>query len=442
MKKKIGFWTALALTIGNIIGVGIFTTTGYLAGKIQNPYFILLAWGVGAVYAYTGAKTYGILAGHMPYQGGDYAYFKEHYHPYFSYLFGWSAIFITYTGSIAALGIGSAHYLNDVFPNLGLNYSIFSIGISGDYFFSLDGFKIAGILSIIILTYLNYLGIQTGGRTQIVLTAAIVFLMITFIFIGLIDGATGFVNNPEAEVYPSWNSFSVGLVAVLFTYMGWTTVNYIANEVESPKKIIPKALITGIIVVVAVYLGINYVFLSVLSPAELSDKINSASLVAGKLWGPQATKAIAAMILIAILSSLNSTVLSGPRIYQAMSRDGYLWSGLVKEHKKYASPAAALWTQCVWSIVLMLSGTFNQLLTIVVAAILLFSIMSGTISFKIMLYSAKLKLGAVISVTIYLLLCALILFNILYSNFIESLIGLIILLVSYPFYKIQTVGRT
>ncbi len=442
MKKKIGFWTALALTIGNIIGVGIFTTTGYLAGKIQNPYFILLAWGVGAVYAYTGAKTYGILAGHMPYQGGDYAYFKEHYHPYFSYLFGWSAIFITYTGSIAALGIGSAHYLNDVFPNLGLDYSIFSIGISGDYFFSLDGFKIAGILSIIILTYLNYLGIQTGGRTQIVLTAAIVFLMITFIFIGLIDGATGFVNSHGTDVYPSWNSFSVGLVAVLFTYMGWTTVNYIANEVESPKTIIPRALITGIIVVVAVYLGINYVFLSVLSPAELSDQINSASLVAGKLWGPQATKAIAAMILIAILSSLNSTVLSGPRIYQAMARDGYLWSGLVKEHKKYTSPSAALWAQCLWSIVLMLSGTFNQLLTIVVAAILLFSIMSGTISFKIMLYSAKLKLGAVISVTIYLLLCTLILFNILYSNFVESLIGLIILLVSYPFYKIQTVGRT
>ncbi len=195
-------------------------------------------------------------------------------------------------------------------------------------------------------------------------------------------------------------------------------------------------------IVVVLYLGINYIFLSVFSPADLANEINAASKVAKNLWGTKITSVIAAMILIAILSSLNSTVLSGPRIYQAMSADGYLWKKMNKLHKRYNTPHVSLWLQGVWSIVLLLTGSFNQLLAIVVAAILLFSIMSGIIALIILhknsLRQSINKMYILISGYIYLMLCSLILINILIRNFFESMIGFLILSISIPFYLIQT----
>jgi APA family basic amino acid/polyamine antiporter len=279
-----------------------------------------------------------------------------------------------------------------------------------------------------------------GGGTQVALTLGIVLLMVGFVVAGFFTGATELIPyNMQSDVGVA--DFASGLVAVLFTYMGWTTVVYIASEVENPRKNIPRALIGGIAVIVLLYMAINYVFLSALPVHEIADRINVASLVADRLWGVGATRLIAVMIFIAILSSLNSTVLSGPRIYQAMGEDRYLWPALAKKDKTHDTPYVALWVQAVWSILLMLSGTFNQLLTIVVGAILLFSILSGSISIKIVLKNSGgfewKTLAVLIPTIIYLLLCCLILINILYTSLMESLIGFIIILLSYPFYRHQ-----
>jgi APA family basic amino acid/polyamine antiporter len=179
----------------------------------------------------------------------------------------------------------------------------------------------------------------------------------------------------------------------------------------------------------------------VLPLEQLAGRINVASLVANQLWGEGATQLIAVMILVAILSSLNSTILSGPRIYQAMGEDHFLWSGLARSHDRHDTPHVALWVQAGWSILLLLTGTFEQLLTIVVGAILLFSILSGSITFKVMAKHRnrfeKKRWLVLIPTAIYLLLCGLILLNIMYTRFLESLIGFLILLVSYPFYRHQ-----
>lgn len=439
--KKIGFWTAFALVVGNILGVGIFTTIGYLTVNVTNPYFILLGWLIGAVFAFTGAKVYGFLAQNMPYRGGDYVYLKKYYHPYFSYLYGWSAFFITFTGSIAALAIGAAHYFNDLFPFLNLSVKIIQMNIF-NYPLIISGFNTAGVIFIVIFTFINYLGIKTGGKTQLILTSAIILLMTGFIVFGYFSGADRLIVEKSPLEIPTINAFFAGLAAVLFTYMGWTTIVYIADEIKDAERTIPKALTLGVIVVVVLYLGINYIFLSVFSPADLANEINAASKVAKNLWGTKITSVIAAMILIAILSSLNSTVLSGPRIYQAMSADGYLWKKMNKLHKRYNTPHVSLWLQGVWSIVLLLTGSFNQLLAIVVAAILLFSIMSGIIALIILhknsLRQSINKMYILISGYIYLMLCSLILINILIRNFFESMIGFLILSISIPFYLIQT----
>lgn len=423
--KKIGFWTALSLVIGNIIGVGIFTTTGYVANRIDNPYLILWVWAVGAVYALSGAVVYSLLAKLMPHRGGDYYYLKEYLPPYFSFLFGWSGLFITYTGSIAALAIGAASYLNDLAPLLHLNAS----------FFFVDGIKIAAIVLVLIFTIINISGIRSGGQTQFYLTFIIFVLLIGFIVLGYFAGAR--------ELQPAVLPLSTGqvslffssLAAVLFTYMGWTTIVYIADEVENPRKNIPLALITGVSVIALLYMGINYIFLSILPASELAGQINVATLVADKLWGAQGAQIIAGMILIAILSSLNSTVLSGPRIYQAMAADGFLWNKLSDEHKKYNTPAVALWIQGGWSVLLLLSGTFDQLLTMVVAVILMFSILTAIVAIKILL-TGQFKKKALLWITTltYLLLCLMIFLNILTTQFIPTITGILILTPSIPIY--------
>ncbi|HID38476.1 MAG TPA: amino acid permease [Calditrichaeota bacterium] len=436
-KQTIGFWTALALVVGNILGVGIFTTTGYLANYVSNPYLILLAWLIGAVYAYTGANVYGFLAAEMPYRGGDYVYLKKYYHPYIAYLFGWSALFITYTGSIAALTIGGAYYLNDIFTCCDLSQTVFAFNLWG-LDTRLDGIKITGALLVIFFTYINYLGLKTGGKTQIALTAFIVLFMIAYIAGTLVSNPSFLIKGNAGQSPQSVQGFFAGLAAVLFTYMGWTTIVYIANEVKTPRKTIPRALAWGIIIVVLLYMGINFAFLTVFRPVQLSNEINVASQVAFKLWGSGVGRLIALMILTAVLSSLNSTVLSGPHIYQAMAYDHFLWGKLQKMHPRYGTPSVALWVQCSWSLVLLFSGTFNQILTLVVAAILLFSILTAFSAVR--LIGEQLKKGKITArahvphVLVYIVLCMLVLFYIMAENPLESLYGFALLALSWPFY--------
>ena len=429
----------MALVVGNILGVGIFTTTGYLAHYVNSPCWILLAWVIGAVYAYTGANVYGLLATAMPYRGGDYVYLKKYYPPYIAYLFGWSALFITYTGSIAALSIGGAYYLNDIFIGYDFTQTLFHFriwGIAG----GLDGIKLAAALLVLFFTYINYLGLKTGGKTQIALTSFIILFMAAYILATLSSAPAAMLKMVPAAGSQTVRGFFAGLAAVLFTYMGWTTIVYIANEVKAPAKNIPRALAWGIIIVVALYLSINYAFLTVFSPSELGNEINVASQVAFKLWGSGVGRLIALMILTAVLSSLNSTVLSGPHIYQAMAQDHFLWSKLKKIHPRYGTPSTALRVQCVWSLVLLFSGTFNQILTLVVAAILLFSILTAFSAVRLIINQLKIGITTVRihipHVTVYIILCGLVLFYIMLENPLESLYGFALLALSWPFYYV------
>lgn len=432
--KKIGFWTALALVIGNIIGAGIFTTTGYLADKITNPKIFLAAWLIGGLYAVCGAFVYGLLARKMPFNGGDYVYLKESFHPYFAYLFGWSGLFITYTGSIAALAIGAAHYCNDLIPQFNLQTILWEVNVFQINIY-LDGIRLTAFLLILIFTYINYLGIRSGGGTQFLLTTAIVLLLAGFMAAGFFAGAHSPIV-PEQSISAGLTTFFSALPAILFTYMGWTTVVYIAGEVKQPGKTIPIALISGVVIVTALYFGLNYVFLSTAAASEFAGQVNVTSQVADKLWGSGASKFVAAMIVVAILSSLNSTILSGPRIYQTMAKDKYLWKNLGKLHDKYETPHTALWIQAGWSIALLFSGTFNELLTMVVAAILVFSILTAFAAVKIMVRESF-KIWYWIAVVTYIILCFLVLLSILIENSTESFWGFLLLLVSLPFYLLQ-----
>jgi len=426
--KTISLAGALALVIGNIIGVGIFTTSGVLAGHVASPFWLMAAWLVGGWYAFSGGMVYGFLARHMPFKGGDYVYLKRYFHPYWSYLFGWSALAITYTGSVAALAIGAAHYLNGFWPALHLTK-----GLMG----GLNGITLTALLLILSFTYINYRGLSSGTKTQLFVSALIVLMILSFITAGAISVGTLPLNNPSQT--QSVAEFFKALPLVLFTYMGWTVVVYIADEIRRPERTVPLSIGLGVALVTVLYVGINLIFIYAAPLSQLAGKINVASYVAQNLWGAQVRRFVSLMIFVAIMGSLNSTILSGPHIYQAMAADGFLLKGMAVRHPRYRTPSVALWVQAGWAVLLLFSGTFEELLTMVVAAILLFSLFAGVVAVKVLIAQKTFikQWTRWFFVLSYLLLCFLILANILYNQPLKSLIGFLILSLSYPFFLIQ-----
>lgn len=432
--QKLGYIGTISLVIGNIIGVGIFTTTGFMTNYIDSPVYIMIAWFLGAVYALSGAKVYGILAEEYPLSGGDYQYLSKSMHPLAGYLFGWAAFFVTYSGSIAALGIAAAYYLNGIFNLSGFEsiYTLFSFG-SLEVTFSQS--KMLAILFIVIFSWISYRGILLSGTFQIILTVAIFLILIIFAAAGMLSPAANYsLLFTESGSPFSLSGFLTSLIAVLFSYIGWTTAVYVAEEINDAKRILPSALRLGVILVGVIYLGVNIVYLISMPTSVMKDVINIATPVFDNLWGKGGGVVISAVILIAVFSSLNSTILSGPRIYMAMGRDGYFF-GLTKElHKKYKSPHKAIVFQAIWSILLVLSGSFNQLLSFVIFIIVAFSLMASIISFQIIYKKNEITLNSILGIFFYGMFCLTIMGNTLLEKPTESLVGIFLITLALPFY--------
>ena len=439
--QKLGYIGTLSLVIGNIIGVGIFTTTGFMTQYLDSSLYIMAAWIIGAVYALSGAKVYGILAAEYPLSGGDYQYLIKALHPLAGYLFGWAAFFVTYSGSIAALGIAAAFYLNGIFNISGFEtvYSIFSIG-SLEVTFSQS--KILAIIFIIIFSWISYRGILLSGTFQIVLTSAIFLILILFSLTGSLSPAADYsLLFVESTRGFNLSGFLTSLIAVLFSYIGWTTAVYVAEEIREAKTVLPSALRLGVILVGFIYLWVNLVYLISMPIDGMRNVVNIATPVFDNLWGKGGGVVISAIILIAVFSSLNSTILSGPRIYMAMGRDGYFF-GMTKDlHKKFKSPYRAIVFQAIWSILLVLSGSFNQLLSFVIFIIVAFSFIVSLISFQVIYRKNEFTLTNVSGIAFYGLFCLTIMGNTLLEKPTESLVGFFLITLALPFYYFDKKGK-
>ena len=436
--KKLGFIAALSLVVGNIIGVGIFTTTGYMTSYLQNPLVILLAWFVGALYALSGARVYAILSGAYPLSGGDFQYLKHELHPLAAYLFGWSALFVTYSGSIAALSIAAAHYLNALLaiPAFERTFQLLDLHWMT---ITTSSPKLIAIGFIVVFSWINYRGIYLSGLYQVTLTAGIFLLLLLFSGIGLLSPVADFgffLNTPQSDFLIS--NFLIALVAVIFSYSGWTAAIYVAEEIKQPDVMVPRALQTGVILVGGIYLLINLTYLVALPVAEMRQVINIASQVFERLWGMQGAMIVSFIILIAVLSSLNSTILSGPRIYMAMGREGYLAGMTTQLHPRFDTPYKAIYLQMAWSIILVLSGSFNELLNFVIFVIVGFSLLAGLMAWKVIRRMASWSVLNVTAIGFYTLFCLIVMLNIFFEKPTESLTGFLLVLLALPLYFFET----
>ena len=376
LTRSVGAFTATCVVVANVIGVGIFTTPGFLARDLGSPFAVLSIWVIGAILSLAGALSYSELGAAYPEAGGEYIYLREAYGPLWGFLCGWTSFFTGFAAPIAAACIGFSAYLSHFAPALGPDYLLASVETSG-FKLSLSGGKIVALLALWFLTLVHITGMRRGGRMQVALTAGKIAGIVALILLGLLVGAGnwGHFRSGEAGLVPSQalSNGAVSLIFVLYCYSGWNASVYLAGEVRNPHRNIPLSLLTGAGIVLVLYMGLNVLFLYALPISGMSGVLQIGEKASLALFGPVATYFVAALMALSILASASAMILAGPRVYFAMASDGLFPKRMAGIHSEYGSPAASIFYQSVWTSLLVLSGTFEQLVVYSGFALILFS---------------------------------------------------------------------
>jgi APA family basic amino acid/polyamine antiporter len=355
-EPRLGVLDASLIVVGSIVGAGIFLVSGDVAREAHTQAAFMGVWVVGGAVALAGALSNGELGGMFPRSGGEYVYLREAYGPALGFLSGWTSFWIVFPGSIAALasGFGGA-----IAPMLGLS------GWAP---------KVVGLLAIVALTGLNALGLRPGKWTQNVLSAAKLLAFAGLLALGafiphsVLGGAAA--SPPETE-HPG--GVAMALIPVFFAYSGWNAATYVSGEMREPRRGLGQALALGTGLCVVLYLAINAVYLRAMPLTELAAAKQPAWDAAVRLGGSAAAAVLSPLVAVCVLSSMQATVLVGPRLYQAMAADGLFFSPVGRLHPATRVPVVALLAQGAVSALQLLIGRFEQLVGFATFAIIGFS---------------------------------------------------------------------
>jgi len=365
LDRQLGLFDSTMMVIGIVIGSGIFMTTGLMADALPSASLILIVWLLGGLQMLAGALTYAELGAAMPKAGGQYVYLREAYGSLPAFLFGWVAFIAYLTGTNAAIAVAVAEHLGSFYPSI----SNHNIVIGFDYF-SISGGQIFAISLILILSFINYLGILFGKWIQNVFTilkiGSILFFALAGLFISTGNHIDFSINPTSMSIGSILTGMGIALVAVTWTVGGWEYVTFAAGEIKNPKKTLPLALIIGTVVIFVLYIIINIAYLKVLPMDSLIGELKVGEATAKSLYGPGIAGAFVVVVIISMFGSLNGNILVGPRISYAMAKDKLFFSKAADVHPKFHTPGNAIMIQGLWASVLALSGTFEEIITLVV----------------------------------------------------------------------------
>ena len=365
LDRQLGLFDSTMMVIGIVIGSGIFMTTGLMADALPSASLILIAWLLGGLQMLAGALTYAELSAAMPKAGGQYVYLREAYGSLPAFLFGWVAFIAYLTGTNAAIAVAVSEHLGSFYPGI----STHNIVIGFDYF-SISGGQIFAISLILFLSFINYLGILFGKWIQNVFTilkiGSILFFALAGLFISTGNHIDFTINPNSMSIGSILTGLGIALVAVTWTVGGWEYVTFAAGEIKNPKKNLPLALIIGTVVIFSLYIIINVAYLKVLPMDSLIGEIKVGEATAKSLYGPGIAGAFVVVVIISMFGSLNGNILVGPRISYAMAKDELFFSKAADVHPKFHTPGNAIMIQGFWAAVLVLSGTFEEIITLVV----------------------------------------------------------------------------
>ncbi len=365
-QKPVGFYSAAAIVVANIIGVGVFTSLGYQVQGIHDVTALMMLWVVGGIIALCGALTYGEIGTVFPKSGGEYHYLGKLYHPFVGFLSGWVSSTVAFAAPVAAASVAMAAYLHKVFPACNTQLTALAV--------------VAGITTIHATT------LKAGFKFQNIFSTGKVILIIIFIICGFSMGKHtdihfAFTNDTWKYVFSG--DFAENLVYVAYAYSGWNAAAYLAGEIRNPRRNLPMALVGGTMLVMFLYFLLNYIFLytipiDVLAAEQAKDfskPLEVGYFSADYIFGQGGANTMALIISILLISTISAMIIAGPRVLAAMGEDIKLLSFFSQKTKK-GIPARAVICQSVVSVILILTASFYQLLVYVGFTLQLFSFLT------------------------------------------------------------------
>lgn len=353
LRRQLGLLSCTLLVAGNMIGIGIFVTATRIYSLIPNPSLILISWFIGGMLAIAGGLAYSELATRFPRSGGGYIYLTEAFGPLMGFLSGFSASLITIPGTAAFLAIGFTRYAGIADPTIS---------------------KLIGITLIIVVSIINYFGVLRGARLQdgfMILKLGLIASLLIFGF-GIGSGSWENIMSTEAMPLSLWTAIPLALVPIMYTYSGWDATVYVSQEIINPRRTIPRSMVLGAALVTLVYLALAALYLYALPVHQTPPSGRIISAVASALFSPRIGSIIGGLVAISVLGCLSATILTGPRVIYAMAKDSRLPPLLAGIHPKYGTPSNAIIFHAAWAILLLVTGTFDQLLDYITVPSVLF----------------------------------------------------------------------
>lgn len=423
LKRTIGSRDLTLLVIGNVIGSGIFLVPSAVMRQSGESMTVAMSvWLVGGLLSLMGALSYGELGSMDPEAGGLYAYVRDAFGVFPAFLYGWTLFFVIGAGTVAALAVACADYMTQFAPMTSLEKTIIAIAL------------------IALMAVINIRG--TKGSTSVQnLTTLVKVIAIVAMSALLIWMGDGFEITTVSTTATSVSTTGIGLsiISVLWAYEGWQYVTFVAGETKDPQRTLPKSLILGTSLLIAIYIVANYAYVAALGTAGVAASDRVASEAVAKVIGPTAGKFIALAIIISMYSAAHATVITAPRVYFAMAKDGVFFKQLAKVHPVFGTPATAIMASCVWAAILAASGTFDQLLTYVVFIGWIFYALGAAAVIALRIKRPNVPRpfkvpGYPLTPALFVLAAAAIVGNTMYAQPRDSAIGIGVVLLGIPAY--------
>ena len=383
LKEKLGLFSAIMVVISAMIGSGVFKKITVMSADLHHSGWVIAAWLMAGLITLMGSLSNAEIAGMIAKPGGQYVYFQEIYGKLFAFLFGWSSFSVIQTATAASVAYVFAESFNSLFPLPVLgeslsNFTLFSIADFHLQPFHNFGVKILACTLVLLLSFINFRGIDYGERISNILGALVVIGILSIILFSFTYGSNSNILEMKSNQYQpiSVSVFFASMMAAFWAFEGWNNVGFLGGEIKNPKKNIPIALFIGTLVVLSLYVLVNISFYKVSSVSffeDLSTKENAIAAVESmkSIW-PVGGIAISVLILISTFNSTNNSLMTAPRIYYAMAKDGLFLKSAANTHPKHQTPHKAILFQMVWCMVLVVSGSFDMLTEMLVFVAFIF----------------------------------------------------------------------
>lgn len=357
--RTLGLRTLFFVVVANMIGTGIFTTSGFMMADLGHPIAVLACWAVGGLLAVCGGLCYAELGTRFPVTGGEYVFLRETFGPNWAFLSGWTSLLVGFSAPVGAAAMAFAMHLQGI---VGTDVPT----------------ELLAILAIVLMTVVHGGAVVVGARIQVALTSLKVVLIGGFIVAGFLlgRGDVAHFSMVASGGAVTLSAFATSLVFVSFAYTGWNAAVYLGGEAKQPARDLPRAILFGVAAVVAIYLSLNFVFIYALAPSALAGHPDAGRLAAHALFGPRVGGGFALAIALFLLSTIGAMTMTGPRVIVAMARDGAFFAPFAKLGARTQAPLRALLLQSAIAVAMVLTATFEALLLYVGFVLSLFSSLS------------------------------------------------------------------